>query len=371
MPDEVVPSQVCNDIYAQLNADTNQAAAQEADRAARIAQASATARKQAEGQPAPKSDEVPADTEIKTGFVSDAGAEQQRSVTYPLGESDTVSASHRERALNMLDVLCGKPPAYPWIEDFIAEVKAGKHPGWGIETFEPAVAPPPPIPAQPPADMRKGNTVDDLSDGEPSADDPDDLAEWRHLVLTANLKVEAAAAQLDASRALLKEAKLAEKSALAEYERQVADLREAIATRADAESGQALLPFNEGDTATVRLADDDSWKDHPLSAMGLPSAMLETLADSEVVTVGDIAKLGEDGRLVSDVVIGIGPAAQQTIDDALDKFWAEREQTLRVQVPTNDLKGICVECDMGDGKHAVGCSIGDEELKVALGEDRP
>lgn len=70
--------------------------------------------------------------------------------------------------------------------------------------------------------------------------------------------------------------------------------------------------------------DDDSWKDVPLSELnGIPDGVLNKLYAAQIATVGDLAAWSTDSALTD--IAGIGQAKAETIEQALEKFWASRK----------------------------------------------
>jgi len=86
--------------------------------------------------------------------------------------------------------------------------------------------------------------------------------------------------------------------------------------------GSIVEPEPESETGPE--PDPDAWRAVPLASLkGIPARTLKALAESRIETIGDVARLGEKGLSLTDVK-GIGEAAAEKINAALEEFWRER-----------------------------------------------
>ncbi len=136
-------------------------------------------------------------------------------------------------------------------------------------------------------------------------------------------KMRAAEAALNAAKGVLKAAE-------AEFGSAVAELRDTIKGER-----QPRLPFPPEEQEGVTSAEsppalkldpqhtDEAWLAIHLVELDLTDKLVGMLADwneAGLVTIGDVAKWGNDGHFLSDIK-GIGPAAQKKVEDAIDRHW--------------------------------------------------
>ena len=100
-----------------------------------------------------------------------------------------------------------------------------------------------------------------------------------------------------------------------EYDGAVLELRRLI--RAQTED----LPLFDGLAEKSEEAEDNSWRDVELASLDLSAKVLENLDAAELTTIGDLADYSANGGRLTQVS-GIGPAAAEKIEDALEGFWA-------------------------------------------------
>lgn len=75
-------------------------------------------------------------------------------------------------------------------------------------------------------------------------------------------------------------------------------------------------------------ASSEAWRAVPLSHTTIPSNIVAILAESNYVTIGDIANLGNSGLPLTDIK-GIGPSKAEKIETGLAEFWAKNTQYSR------------------------------------------
>lgn len=66
---------------------------------------------------------------------------------------------------------------------------------------------------------------------------------------------------------------------------------------------------------------DNSWREVELSSLDLSAKVLENLDAARLTTIGELADYSANGGRLTQVA-GIGPAAAEKIEDALEGFWA-------------------------------------------------
>lgn len=89
---------------------------------------------------------------------------------------------------------------------------------------------------------------------------------------------------------------------------------------AEGESSQA----DTTDTATPTAIppDDDSWREIGLEDLSLTESLLTKLYSANLDTVGELADFTASGKQLVDID-GVGPAAAEKIEGAMDRFWLE------------------------------------------------
>lgn len=100
-----------------------------------------------------------------------------------------------------------------------------------------------------------------------------------------------------------------------EYDGAVLQLRALI--RAQTED----LPLFDGLGEKAEEAVDDSWRAVELASLDLSAKVLENLDGARLTTIGELADYSANGGRLTQVA-GIGPAAAEKIEDALETFWA-------------------------------------------------
>jgi len=94
----------------------------------------------------------------------------------------------------------------------------------------------------------------------------------------------------------------------------------------DRNQGPAEQP--EQPPAPETRQEKQSWRDvrlDSLSAAGLTSNRLKTLASAEIETIGDLVDFqGKHGETWARQIKGFGAKAREVLDDALDAFWADQ-----------------------------------------------
>lgn len=92
--------------------------------------------------------------------------------------------------------------------------------------------------------------------------------------------------------------------------------------------GQKSIDFSAAETqkdqtpVAETAKEDDSWRSAPLSELtGLSGKLLETLEDSGLKTMGQLADYTSSGKQLTDLS-GIGPGKATKIEEACDEFWA-------------------------------------------------
>lgn len=101
------------------------------------------------------------------------------------------------------------------------------------------------------------------------------------------------------------------------------------------------MPLFAGETKTAgeQSPADETWKKVRLCDLkdpALPEGILCRLEQAEIRTLGDLAARAEDhGQLISETVVGIGAAAQEKIEAAVDAFWKRRAAS-----PTTEQKAL-------------------------------
>jgi hypothetical protein len=137
---------------------------------------------------------------------------------------------------------------------------------------------------------------------------------------------------------------------LVEQEKKVAELAEDWADR----KSEAAAAKGVHDTAVAELRrliraqnesnplfdgpapEPEAWREVRLDTLGFSSAILENLTEANLETIGQIADWTSSGsRLVN--IAGVGPAAAEKIEDALEAFWKtqDQEQDTNPQEDTN------------------------------------
>lgn len=84
-------------------------------------------------------------------------------------------------------------------------------------------------------------------------------------------------------------------------------------------------PSANGEATAAQQAQDESWRDTPLSVVlaGLPAKKLEILADAEIVTLGQLTDFQAAKGTYAWDLKGVGPEWRTKIEDAVVK-WFER-----------------------------------------------
>jgi hypothetical protein len=145
-----------------------------------------------------------------------------------------------------------------------------------------------------------------------STNEDDGLA----LIYEAKAKVEAKALKL-------LDAKEAAKAAKEAHDTAVEELMETIR---DVQRGGPALPLFDKPRAEAG-AEDTSWREAPLSDLGLSPGILKALAECEghpITTVGQLADWTAAEHRLTDIK-GIGEGKAEEIDKALELFWAARK----------------------------------------------
>lgn len=70
---------------------------------------------------------------------------------------------------------------------------------------------------------------------------------------------------------------------------------------------------------------DDEWKSVPTEMLELSASIRGKLAEAGITTVGQLAAWTMGGKKITDIP-GIGPAAEDEIDNATAQFWLKRSQ---------------------------------------------
>jgi hypothetical protein len=99
----------------------------------------------------------------------------------------------------------------------------------------------------------------------------------------------------------------------------------------DEETGNTPNLFAAKTAAAVKAgnAEDESWRDEPMSALDIAEGTVAKLAAEHITTVGEYCDYlkpqanGFQPRLTD--IKGIGAAAVTSIEDAIEKFFAERK----------------------------------------------
>ena len=144
--------------------------------------------------------------------------------------------------------------------------------------------------------------------------------EWQKRVRAKGQEVAALKGQLSYKAEEHKEAKKAWESASTELQQLVCrepkplPLIDGAKARAAEVATQAEKP-----TATVA---DESWRDISVDELGLTIGLTANLSEGGLTTIGKIADWSTKGKLLTDVP-GVGPAAAEKIQAALDAFWQE------------------------------------------------
>ena len=108
-------------------------------------------------------------------------------------------------------------------------------------------------------------------------------------------------------------------------------IRERRTGLSELERGQGLLPF----AGTAPEAEPEAWRSVTIGQLDLPARIAESLHEAELSTIGAIADF--TAKLALTEIAGIGPAAAEKIEQALEAFWAANPQMVPgVVEPTSD-----------------------------------
>ena len=217
-------------------------------------------------------------------------------------------------------------------------------PAPSTDSAAPSEAPPaePHLPAPEPKPI--GPAVDRVLQSLPAANgqDLDEMREWEHRVKQQANRCDALDAELKDLESDLAEAKEAVKDKQGEVNEANRELRKLIAGQDEEAPLFNRRPSANGATTSSPHhplgEEDNSWRDVPLSQLGLPKAILGKLEDAdvsdgtrrEIKTVGQLAdftkEFGAKGYSVPLTMIrGIGGAANEKVETALSEFWANRK----------------------------------------------
>lgn len=154
---------------------------------------------------------------------------------------------------------------------------------------------------------------------------------WRSEVMEASRACNRAEEKMRAAESVLGSAKGGLKVAEADFGVAVAELRDVIKGKT-----QPRLPLQPGgpeddegaspeEPPALKLDPqhtDEAWLEIHLGELDLSDKQVQTLHDSGLVTIGDVATYCNEGDSLSNIK-GIGPAAQKKVEDAIDKHWEE------------------------------------------------
>ena len=104
-----------------------------------------------------------------------------------------------------------------------------------------------------------------------------------------------------------------------DYDGAVWELRRLI--RAQTEDLPLFVPLFDGLGEKAEGAEDDSWREVELASLDLSAKVLENLDAARLTTIGELADYSSNGGRLTQVA-GIGPAAAEKIENALEGFWA-------------------------------------------------
>ena len=76
--------------------------------------------------------------------------------------------------------------------------------------------------------------------------------------------------------------------------------------------------------ASTDADSDESWRDVEVGELAIPTGVVNSLIEADLVTIGQLATFTASGKLLIDVK-GIGKAKAEKIENALENFWAERK----------------------------------------------
>ena len=170
------------------------------------------------------------------------------------------------------------------------------------------------VPELDPTQVIEGDLVDDQEDGEL---EEIEAAELRELVRKSKV-YDSLLDQETTTGALFKDWKdLQAQAAEAkkEYDGAVLVIRALI--RAQTED----LPLFDNLGEKSEEDADNSWREVELSSLDLSAKVLENLDAARLTTIGELADYSANGGRLTQVA-GIGPAAAEKIEDALEGFWA-------------------------------------------------
>lgn len=95
--------------------------------------------------------------------------------------------------------------------------------------------------------------------------------------------------------------------------------------------GPPVLPADAVTQTEDDQAEDTSWRVVAVAELGLAEGVVERLLEAAFPNLGAIADWTASGKLLTDID-GIGPAKAEQIEQALERFWAERRsQTASVE----------------------------------------
>lgn len=89
------------------------------------------------------------------------------------------------------------------------------------------------------------------------------------------------------------------------------------------------MPLFDGKAeSNGQAAEDGSWREEDIEAIGLefglPASVASKLAEAGIVTLGQLADWTASGKELNDIP-GIGDAKCESINAALERFWAARK----------------------------------------------
>lgn len=146
---------------------------------------------------------------------------------------------------------------------------------------------------------------------------PDDNETEQHMVRVyeAETELQERQRELTECEEELEGARAAVKAKQAEVDSAVRHLQNVIRCR---DERQGTLPFTEPKAA-------DAWKAEPLSVLVLSDGMVEKLLEAEIADLGALCEWRSEDPPRKKVA-GIGEAALQKIDDAIQTYFAQHPQ---------------------------------------------
>lgn len=116
-------------------------------------------------------------------------------------------------------------------------------------------------------------------------------------------------------------AKESAKEAKKEHQAALADLMRAL----DASGAASADSVRDEPPATATTADAEAWRRFELAGLDLSPAIVQTLADNDLTTMGQLCDFTAGGGLLTDLK-KIGRGKAEKIEDACERFWAEHPE---------------------------------------------